>query len=64
MPREKAVRSLTRKVPADATDALRLYVVAPDGTAPQDFAFAVRSLDEKGEADSSETRFEGPETSE
>jgi cytochrome c oxidase accessory protein FixG len=64
MPRDAAVRTIVRKVPADSTDALRLYVVAPAGTLGQDFTFAVRSLDEQQEADSSETRFETPETSE
>ncbi|OCC24719.1 cytochrome c oxidase accessory protein CcoG [Croceicoccus estronivorus] len=64
MPREEAVRAMTRKVPADSTDIVRLYVVAPDGTPAQEFSFAVHSLDEKGETDSTETNFEAPETSE
>lgn len=64
MPSEEAVRTLTRKVPADATDVVRLYVVVPDGTPAQEFSFTVRSLDEKGESDSAETNFEAPETAE
>ncbi|AZI37633.1 cytochrome c oxidase cbb3-type accessory protein CcoG [Caenibius tardaugens NBRC 16725] len=63
MPREKAVRDLIRKVPADTTDVVRLYVVAPEGTVPQEYGFTVQSLDEAAETDRSDIRFEGPETS-
>jgi len=60
MPREAAKRSLVRNVPADVTDTVRLYVVAPSGTAPQDFSFVVKSLAGDGEGDVAETRFEAP----
>ena len=61
MDRADAAQSLTLTVPADATQPLRLYVVAPRDTPAQAITFAVRSLDERGERDSSETRFEAPE---
>jgi len=60
MPRSAAARQIVREVPADATAAVRAYVVAPVGTTDQDFSFAVRSGDEQGETDSSETRFVTP----
>ncbi|BBC72359.1 cytochrome c oxidase accessory protein CcoG [Altererythrobacter sp. B11] len=58
--RADAARVLTMPVPADATKPLRLYVIAPAGTASQDFAFTVTSLDEQAEMDTSETYFETP----
>lgn len=63
MPRERAARSLTRMVEPDATQIVRLYVVAPADTAGQDYAFTVRSADD-GESDRSPTRFEAPEADE
>lgn len=63
MPRDAAVRAIVRKVPADSTDAVRIYVVARRArmgrTSPSRSAQWTNS-----EADSSETRFETPETSE
>jgi hypothetical protein len=61
MPREKAVREIVREVPADATEPLRIYVIAPSDTEAGDFAFSVIALDERGETDTSETYFEAPE---
>ncbi|GAA4641622.1 cytochrome c oxidase accessory protein CcoG [Pontixanthobacter gangjinensis] len=61
MAREKAARSLTRTVSADATRIVRIYVVAPAGTASQPFTFTVTSLDEQREQDTTEARFEAPE---
>jgi hypothetical protein len=58
--REDAARAVERTVPADATAAVRIYVIAPPSTPAQDFAFAVTSLEEQGETASSETRFTGP----
>ncbi len=63
MARERAARQVERMVPADATEIVRIYVIAPAGTPTQDFAFAVHSTSD-GEADSSPIRFEAPETSE
>ena len=60
MPADQAARMLEFTVPADETQSLRVYVVAPDGTATQDFAFNLLALDEQGESDVAETRFEAP----
>jgi polyferredoxin len=58
--RKDAARALTTTVAADATEPLRVYVIAPPNTAAQDFTFTVTSLDEQAETDSSETRFSAP----
>lgn len=60
MSKEAAARNVRAEVPADQTLALRVYVVAPAGTAPQDFAFKVTALDEQRETDSSKVRFAAP----
>ncbi|WP_126174054.1 cytochrome c oxidase accessory protein CcoG [Altericroceibacterium xinjiangense] len=59
--REDAARALTRTIPADRAQPLRVYVIAPPETREQDFAFSVTSLDEQAEADSSQARFNAPE---
>lgn len=59
--RDNAAETLTRPVPADETRIVRLYVVAPRGTASQDFTFTVTSLDEQREKDTNQVRFEAPE---
>lgn len=59
--RDAAARSLKRKVAADATDTMRAYIVAPPGTQSQSFTFILRSLDEQGESDSGEARFDTPD---
>jgi hypothetical protein len=61
MARENAARALVQTVPADSTDSLRVYVVAPSGTAQQSFALSVSSLDEEAATDVSEVRFAAPE---
>ncbi len=61
MARKDAARILRRDVPPDATLALRAYVVAPQGTASQDFAFRLTALSEPRESDRSEARFQAPE---
>ena len=58
--REDAARAVDRTVPADATAPVRVYVVAPEGTAEQAFAFTVTSLDRQGEMDTSEATFSAP----
>ncbi|MBO9602720.1 MAG: cytochrome c oxidase accessory protein CcoG [Novosphingobium sp.] len=60
MARADAVRTLDETVPADATQPLRIYVIAPSGTPEQSFAFSVTSLDEQAETDRSETTFAAP----
>ena len=58
--RAQAARSLRRTVAADQAAPIRIYVVAPAGTAAQDFSFTVRALDAEGGSDSHQTRFDGP----
>jgi cytochrome c oxidase accessory protein FixG len=58
--RDDAARTVERTVPADETAVLRLYVIAPPDTPAQDFAFAVASLEEQGETDSSVVHFAVP----
>ncbi|MCP5397128.1 MAG: cytochrome c oxidase accessory protein CcoG [Sphingomonadaceae bacterium] len=60
MSRDNAQRELVREVPADETLPLRVYVLVPDGTQGQDFAFTVTSMDEQAETDTVETKFTGP----
>lgn len=60
MSRNDAARSLEIAVDPDQTQAVRTYVVAPAGTAAQDFAFSVVSIDEQAETDASEVRFVVP----
>ena len=61
MPREDAAREVVETVAADATGALRVYVVAPPGTKAQDFSFAVATRGEKPETDASDAVFAAPE---
>ncbi|MEZ5742399.1 MAG: cytochrome c oxidase accessory protein CcoG [Sphingomonadaceae bacterium] len=58
--REDAAEKLTVEVPADATQTVRAYVMAPEGTTGGQFSFRVTSLDEQRETDSQETRFDAP----
>jgi len=58
--RDAAARQIVREVPADVTDTMRAYVVAPAGTTQQDFTFTLRSLDEQGESDTAKARFAAP----
>ncbi len=59
--REMAARTLTVLVPADATETVRAYVVAPPATKAQDFAFRLTSLDKQAESDVGEAHFAAPE---
>jgi cytochrome c oxidase accessory protein FixG len=58
MPRIEANRTVLRVVPADQTEPLRLYVIAPPGTPAQDFRFALRAVDTDGGGDTEKTRFD------
>ncbi|MFM5932068.1 MAG: cytochrome c oxidase accessory protein CcoG [Novosphingobium sp.] len=60
MPRENAARELTIPVPADTTLPVRAYVMAPAGTAGQDFAFVLAAQDADGGGDRSATHFSTP----
>jgi cytochrome c oxidase accessory protein FixG len=58
MPRAAAATRLTRLVAADQTEPLRVYVVAPPGTAPQPLAFTLTAGEARAHA---ATRFDAPE---
>ena len=58
--RKDAARALIEQVPADETQTLRVYVIAPPSTAAQDFEFDVTSVDEQVEMAETETRFSAP----
>jgi len=60
MARAAAARVLVREVPADQTQTLRLYVIAPPGTAEQDLGFTLHAIDDEGTTDTGKTRFDAP----
>jgi cytochrome c oxidase accessory protein FixG len=61
MGQDRAARRLDFTVPADQTKPVRVYVVAPEGTAQQDFVFVLAAQDRDGGGDRGETRFDAPE---
>ena len=63
MAKSEASRKLVRKVAADQTDPLRIYVLAPSGTPPQALGFALRGLDAEGGAEHYATRLDAPDPS-
>ncbi len=58
--RDDAAPTQIVTVPADQTRTVRAYVMAPAGTAAQDFSFRITSQDEQRETDTVETRFSAP----
>ncbi len=60
MGNDDAARAITVAVPADATQTVRVYVMAPRGTAAQDFSLGVVSLDEQAESDAVALHFATP----
>lgn len=60
MSRAAAALSLTRQVGADRTETLRVYVVAPAGTAQRDISLTLRAEDGEGGGDLANTRFDAP----
>lgn len=58
--RDDAAPSQTVAVEPDQVRTVRAYVVAPEGTAETQFNFRVTSLDDQGETDMVETRFDAP----
>jgi cytochrome c oxidase accessory protein FixG len=62
--RDQAARRIVRTVAADATQALRVYVVAPaaavPGGTPQDFAFRIQAMGEPGETARAAATFDTP----
>jgi cytochrome c oxidase accessory protein FixG len=61
MGKDQASRNLTRSVPADATQSVRVYVVAPVDTAAQEFEFTLQAVGDPDEADETEVQFDAPE---
>jgi cytochrome c oxidase accessory protein FixG len=57
---DSAARVLKFNVAADRTEPLRVYVVAPEGTAAQSFSLTLRATDADGGSDVSELRFDAP----
>jgi cytochrome c oxidase accessory protein FixG len=60
MPRGAAARTLRRTVAADQAAPVRVYVIAPEGTAQQEFSFTLRALDKEGGSDAHAARFDAP----
>ena len=60
MSEKDATRELTFVVPADTTMPVRTYVVAPEGTTSQDFAFVLVATDKEGGGDTSKSHFTAP----
>jgi cytochrome c oxidase accessory protein FixG len=58
--RSDAARTLHRRVPADATQTVRAYVIAQPDTQQQDFRFRIRSLDKEAASDETRVRFNAP----
>ncbi|MCJ2183867.1 cytochrome c oxidase accessory protein CcoG [Novosphingobium sp. 1949] len=58
MDRSDAARTLRRTVAADETQALRVYVVAPEGTANQDFDFTLQAIGQAREHDEAKAQFD------
>lgn len=60
MPRDAAARTIVRNVPADQTDTMRAYVVAPRHTREQEFSFRLSSPGEPDETDIGTAQFSAP----
>ena len=60
MARDAAARTLKRTVASDQAAPVRVYVIAPEGTASQPFSFTLRALDKEGGSDSHKTKFDAP----
>ena len=60
MPRSAAARVLRRTVPADQPAAIRVFVIAPPGTASQELNFTLHALDAEGGSDVHEAKFDAP----
>jgi len=60
MAKAAATRNLTRVIPADTTEPLRIYVVAPSGSGEQKLGFTLHALDAEGGATRYESRFDAP----
>jgi hypothetical protein len=58
--RNSAARTMRLEVAPDATQTVRVYVIAPPDTKAQEFRFRLRSLDKEGASDESQTQFAAP----
>ena len=58
--RDSAARTMRLEVAPDATQTVRVYVIAPPDTKAQEFRFRLRSLDKEGASDESQTQFAAP----
>lgn len=61
MSNDDAARAIDLDLPPDATQSVRIYVMAPSGAEPADFSLGAVSLDEGAESDAVELRFVTPE---
>lgn len=61
MAKSAAATSLSRTIAADQTDPLRIYVIAPAGTAQQALHFTLSATDTEGGSVNYDTRFDAPE---
>ena len=61
MSQDQADRSLHWMVPADTTLPVRIYVIAPAGTAEGDFTFTLKADDREGGGDIAKAHFSAPE---
>jgi cytochrome c oxidase accessory protein FixG len=62
MARQAASRSVLRRVDADSTQALRVYVIAPPRTESEDLRFVVSGVGDDTATDSVTARFDVPES--
>ena len=60
--RDDGAPQLTFAVAPDQVRIVRAYVLVPRGSPSQEFTFRVTSLDEQGETDTAEARFDAPGT--
>ncbi|WP_333605201.1 cytochrome c oxidase accessory protein CcoG [Novosphingobium sp.] len=60
MDRDDASTVLTRTVPADETQSLRVYVVAPATDDEDELTFTLQAVGEPREADKAEVKFDSP----
>ena len=60
MASEAAAKTLIRTVAADATQGVRVYVVAPSATQKHDFAFKVQAVGQAREQDTAKAKFDTP----
>ena len=58
--RDAAARVLTINVEPDQVLPARIYVIAPDGTGPQDFSFVLTATDAEGGGDANTVHFDAP----